>query len=104
MADADAVTERPHRRRIVDLPPDLLDHQAGPGVVGGEDVLERGDVVSLSTTPRDASQVEPIVDPEGRKRCEIVLIDRVPEAQFRCDPPIEVAEDVETIRTLRGRR
>ncbi len=54
VADADAEAERPHRRRIGDLPPDLLDHQTRPGVVRREDVLERSDVVSLSAAPRDA--------------------------------------------------
>ncbi len=104
VTDADAVAERPHRRRIGDLPPDLLDHQTRPRVVGSEDVLERSDVVSLSAAPRDPSQVEPVVDSEVRKGCEVLLVDRVPQAQLRRDPAVEVAEDVEAIRALRRRR
>ena len=77
------------------------DHQTRPCVVGGKDVLERSDVVSLSAAPRDASQVEPVVDAEVRKRGEVLLVDRVPQAQLRRNPTVEVAENVKAIGTLR---
>src|SRR5438034_4983241 len=102
MADADAVAERPHARRIGDLPSDLVDEQTCPRMVRSEDVLELSHVVSLSAAPRDATQVEPVVDAEVRERREVLLVDRVPQPQLSRDPAVEVAEHVEAVCALGG--
>ena len=103
MADADAVAEGSHPRRIGDLPPDFFDYQMSPRVISCEDAFERCDVISLSAAPRDPAQVEPVMNTEVRKRREVLLIDGIPKSQLGGDSTVEVAEHVEPIRTLRCR-
>ncbi len=104
MADADAVAERAHARRIGDLPPDLLDHQMNPRVVSREDAFKCCDVVSLPAAPRDAAQVEPVVNAEVRERREVFLVDGIPKPQLGGDSAVEVAEHVEPVCALRRGR
>ena len=101
VADADAVTERPHRRRIGELAPQLLDDEVRPCVVGGEHVLQRSCRRSLAAPPRHLTEVEPIVDAEVRERREIALVDRVPEPELGRDPAVEIAQHVQAVSPLR---
>ena len=92
------------RRRIGDLPPDLLHYQMDPRVISREDAFEGGDVVSLATAPWDAAQVEPVVNAEVRERREVLLIDCIPDPQLGGDSAVEVTEHVQPVCTLGRRR
>ncbi len=82
---------------------ELLNDPPGPGMIGGEDVGQRGEVVAGTALPRHFGQVGSVVHAEVRERNQILLVDRVPHAEFGRDPSVEVAKDVEAVGAL-GRR
>jgi hypothetical protein len=102
--DAHAVPERSHLERIRDFASHLFDHETCPSVVGSENVLKSRDVVPLSPTPRNAAEVDPIVDPVIREWREIFLVNGIPETQLCGDPTIEVTEDIYAVSPFRCRR
>ena len=82
----------------------LFDHATRPGVICGQHVGERHHVVARSTAPGDVAKVETVVDAEVGERSKVLLVDRVPEPKLRCDPTVEVTEDVEPVGAFRCRR
>src|SRR5574338_65868 len=99
--DADAIAEGTNPGRVGDLPPDLLNHEVYPGVIGRQDTFKRGDVVSLATPPRHVAQVQSVVNTEVGEGRQVFLIDRVPKPELGGDSAVEVAQYVETVTALR---
>ena len=98
--DADAEPEATHRGWLGVLG-DLLDDQACPRVGAGVGVAEGLDVVPVSAAPRDVSQIESVVDAEVQERCEVLLVDGVPQAQLGRDAVVEPVQDRQAIAAFR---
>ncbi len=97
------LTQKPeasHRRRLGVLG-DLLDDEAGPGVGAGVGVAQGLDVVAAPSTPRDVAEVEAVVDAEVQERREVLLVDRVPQAQLGRDAVVEPVQDREAVAAFR---
>ena len=99
VGDADAEAEGPHRRGV-DVVGELVQHEAGPGVVAGVEVLECRDVVALAPPPGDVGEVEAVVDAEVLERREVLAVDGVPEAQLGGDAIVEPLQDGATVAAL----
>lgn len=97
--DAHAEAEATHGRWVC-VPGHLLDDEAGPGVGARVHVGERRRVVATPPPPRDLSKVEPVVDPVVQERREVLLVDRVPQAEFCGDAVVEPLEDRQPIAAL----
>ena len=69
-------------------------------MIGGQDIRQGGGVVSSAALPRHFTQVRAVVHAEVRKRHEILLVDRVPYAEFGGNASVEVPQDVEAIGAL----
>ena len=54
-----------------------LDRKMNPGVISRENAFECGDVVSLAAPPRDAAQVEPVVNTKVGEGHQVLLVDRI---------------------------
>ena len=100
------LTQNPRQRivRRLGVLGDLLDDEASPGVGAGVGVAERLDVVAPPSAPRDLTQVETVVDAEVQERREVLLVDRVPQAQLGCDAIVEPMKDRAGRRCVRGWR
>jgi hypothetical protein len=99
--DAHAEAETAHRRWL-GMVGDLLDDEPGPGVGAGVCVAESFYVVALATTPGDLAEVEPVVDAEVEERCEVLLVDGIPETQFGSDAVVEPVQDRQAVASLGG--
>ena len=102
VSDRDAEAESLDAVRIGGLEAHLLDDPPRPRVIGSQDVGQRARVVSGAALPRHLRQIGPVVHTEVGERHQVLLVDRVPHSQFGCDTPVEVAQHVEPVGTLRG--
>lgn len=103
VVDAHAEAEGAHARDVVGAAGHLLQDQAGPGVVAGEQVGEAVDVVAAAAAPGDVAEVQAVVDAVVGEGDQAVLVDGVPQAQLGGDAAVEVVEHRETVRAFRRR-
>lgn len=101
--DAHAEPETPHRGWIPVLG-DLVHDEPRPRVRARVHVGERGGVVATTSAPRDLRQIKTIVDPVVEKRGQVLLVDRIPQAEFCRDAVVEPVEDRQPVAAFRGRR
>lgn len=95
--DANAEAKRTNRPEFLDAVDELLHDLASPNVRGGEQRGETVDVIPLSAFPRNVAEVESVVDPVVGERGQVVLIDRVPQAEFGGDAVTEPLQHSQAI-------
>ena len=89
MFDAHAKAEGPHARHVVDAAPDLLHDEASPDVVPRQEIGQPSDIVATPAAPRDAAQVEAVVNAVVAKRHEAMLVDGIPKPQLGGDAAVK---------------
>jgi hypothetical protein len=100
--DAHAEPQAAHARGVGVLG-DVLHDESRPGVGARVHGAEGVDVVAAPASPRDAPQVETVVDPEVHERGKMLLVDRVPEPKLRRHAIVEPLQDRKAVTAL-GRR
>jgi hypothetical protein len=101
VVDADAEAEDAHGGGV-GVAGELGEDAAGPGVIGGVELLEAKGVVAAAAAPGDVAEVEAVVDAEVLEGGEAVLVDGVPEAELGGDAVVEPVEDGEAGGALGG--
>ena len=101
MVPGDAEAQRLHAAEVGDLVLKRLEDDAGPGVIAREQVRQLAQVVGPSL-PVHPGQIHAIGDGEVVERSQQVGLQRVPQPQLGCGPPLEEGAHVEPIAAFGG--
>ena len=93
MRHTDAKPQDPGSVDVVDSPLELREHMLRPDIVRGDEICEAFDVITAPALPRHFPQVQIIVNTVVDERRQPMLIDRVPQSQFRGDAIVEPIQD-----------